>query len=136
MLFFSSPDNYTKGSAPHADSRHLTMDALGNLLESDDGGIYMLSNTPDGQQRWESMNGNIAALEAHSVRYVDGIFITGNQDTGTTFGGPDGHWTSFQKGDGGVVRVAKSNSFTRICSYTSLISHKTSLQFPYRVVNL
>ncbi len=93
------------------------MDALGNLLESDDGGIYILTNTSDGEgKRWQSLNGNLAVLEAHSVRYVDGVFVTGNQDTGTSFGGPDGFWTSFQKGDGGVVRVAKSDTFTRICS--------------------
>ncbi|MEE8524882.1 MAG: hypothetical protein V3T72_13190, partial [Thermoanaerobaculia bacterium] len=35
-------DNFASGTAPHADSRAMVFDSAGNLLEADDGGIYLL----------------------------------------------------------------------------------------------
>ncbi|HET9131434.1 MAG TPA: hypothetical protein VFO86_10825, partial [Terriglobia bacterium] len=37
-------DFYASGTAPHVDSRAMTIDALGSLIEVDDGGIYRLVN--------------------------------------------------------------------------------------------
>ncbi len=46
------------GSAPHADSREMVFDAGGNLVEVDDGGIYIRTSPTDNTGDWFSRNGN------------------------------------------------------------------------------
>jgi len=73
------------GTAPHADSRGMAIDAQGDLLEGDDGGIYRrrkpLTNTAD----WASMNGDLQTTELHSIAWDahSRVAIGGAQDTGT-----------------------------------------------------
>lgn len=57
-------------SAPHADSRNLAFDADGNLIESDDGGVYKRFSPQTEQGNWASLNGNLQILEAHSVTHI------------------------------------------------------------------
>lgn len=98
-------------SAPHADSRDMAFDANGDLIETDDGGVYRrtLPNSVDGD--WVSLNGDgdLQITEAHNMAFDAnaGVLLTGNQDTGTsqqqTPSGPG--WFALQNGDGGDVAV-------------------------------
>jgi hypothetical protein len=80
--------NGANGTAPHADSRAIVFDANGNLLHADDGGIYQLLD-PDneaGVRRWVAVNGDLRAIELHSVAYdaLSNIAFGGAQDNGAS----------------------------------------------------
>jgi hypothetical protein len=71
---------------PHSDSRSLTFDAAGNLLLTDDGGIYKLVNpeeAPD-QRYWVSVNGTLQNTEFYAAAYdsINHIVVGGAQDNG------------------------------------------------------
>ena len=75
------------GSAPHADSRFITMDAAGNLLHADDGGLYRLAN-PTGlanARYWESLIGDLNIAEVGGLDYdpLNDIIFIGTQDNGS-----------------------------------------------------
>ena len=95
-------------SAPHADSRDMTMNSLGQLIEVDDGGIYMRT-VPTGLGDWSSLNGNIRVTEFHSIAYDNksNIIMGGTQDTGTTEQVTAGgiSWREVNQGDGGKVAI-------------------------------
>ncbi len=96
-------------TAPHADSRAMTFDANGNLLESDDGGIYRLNNPSSAGRVWTSVIGNLNVMEAHNVAKdsITNVLIIGAQDNGThqqeTANNP--RWSWINGGDGGDVAV-------------------------------
>lgn len=73
-------------SAPHADSRELAFDAAGNLIETDDGGVYKRTNPQSAAGDWTSIIGDLQSTEYHGLAYdaVSDIVIGGAQDTGTT----------------------------------------------------
>jgi hypothetical protein len=103
--------NGANGTAPHADSRAMVFDASGNLLHADDGGIYQLID-PDneaGVRRWIAVNGDIRAIELHSVAYdpLSNIVFGGTQDNGTPIQTAPGEitWVQLRGGDGGNVAV-------------------------------
>ena len=101
--------NTSSNSAPHADSRDMAFDANGDLVETDDGGVYRrttpLLNTGD----WVSLNGDLEVTELHDVAWdsVSAIALGGAQDTGSphqiTSGSP--RWLEIRQGDGGDVAV-------------------------------
>jgi len=96
-------------SAPHADSREMAIDAAGNLIESDDGGIYKRTSPQDTTGDWFSIIGNLSSNEMHSMSY-DGngdVVFGGAQDTGTPAQtAPDaGQWFSVSTADGGDTAV-------------------------------
>ncbi len=101
--------NTTSGSSPHADSRDMAIDANGNLIETDDGGIYRrttpLLNTGD----WFAVNGDIKVTEFHDIAWdaVAKVAVGGAQDTGspeqTTAGNT--RWRSISTADGGDVAI-------------------------------
>ncbi len=68
----------------HADSRDMLFTADGNLLESNDGGIYIRTSPQDGQGDWTSLNGNLQNSEVHSAAYDSNsdILAGGTQDNG------------------------------------------------------
>ena len=72
------------GSSPHADSREMVVDAAGNLVQVDDGGIYRRTNPHDNTGDWFSINGDLQTSEFHDIAYdpLSGIIIGGTQDTG------------------------------------------------------
>lgn len=95
-------------SSPHADSREMTFDALGNLIETDDGGIYKRTNPRSNTGDWFSLIGDLQTTETHNVIYDNNVKAAfgGNQDTGTTFQIPqDTIWETWVGGDGGDVAV-------------------------------
>jgi len=103
--------NGANGTAPHADSRAMVFDTNGNLLHADDGGIYRLLE-PDnetGLRRWVAVNGELRAIELHSVAYdpLSNIVIGGAQDNGTPIQLAPGEstWAQLRGGDGGNVAV-------------------------------
>jgi hypothetical protein len=100
-------------SAPHADSRDMVFNALGDLIEVDDGGIYRRTSPQDNTGDWFSLlsdaAGGLQVTEMHDVAYdpVAGIIISGNQDTGTTEQIVPGGlvWRSVTTADGGDVVI-------------------------------
>lgn len=95
-------------TTPHADSRDMAFDANGNLLQSDDGGIYRRL-TPTAAGAWVSVNGNMNAMEVHDLDHdrVSNVIVIGTQDNGTHMQqlplGP--RWRFINGGDGGDVAV-------------------------------
>lgn len=73
------------GSAPHADSRDMAVDANGDLIEVDDGGIYRRTSPLDNTGDWFSINGNLQVTEIHDIAYDSNsnILVAGSQDNGT-----------------------------------------------------
>jgi hypothetical protein len=102
---------------PHVDSRSLTFLNDNTLLETDDGGVYSLSNffDPNNPQQisntsWVSLTGNLADTEFFSIAY-DTTFheiLGGTQDNGTVqqLGPADPNWGTIGGGDGAAVAFA------------------------------
>jgi hypothetical protein len=99
-------------SSPHADSREMTFDANGNLIEVGDGGITRRTNPSNNTGDWFSINGNLQVTEIHSVAYDSNfdIIIAGTQDTGTPEQSSPGSttWNTLAQADGGKVAVDDS----------------------------
>lgn len=96
-------------SAPHADSREMDMDAAGEIIEGDDGGIYRRINPQSNAGDWVSMIGDLQVTEFHDIAYdnVSNIVIGGAQDTGTPEQIVSGGlmWDSVSTADGGDVAI-------------------------------
>src|SRR5215510_691448 len=110
------------GSAPHADSREMTIAANGDLIEVDDGGIYRRTSPQNNTGDWFSLNGDIQTTEFHDVAYdtISNIILLGGaQDNGTsvqiTMGSKT--WRLISGGDGGDVAV---DNITRAASNQSI----------------
>ena len=97
-----------QNTAPHADSRRLSVTADGFLIVGTDGGIFRRA-TPTGNGAWTSINSNLQTLEAHNTVYdtVSNIIIAGAQDNGTNQQLASGSliWRQTSGGDGGDVAV-------------------------------
>ena len=94
-------------SSPHADSRDMAFDAAGNLLETDDGGVYRRTNPGNATGDWFAVVGNLGDSETHSCDYdhQSHVSLCGDQDTGTPeqpSAGATG-WRELSQGDGGIV---------------------------------
>lgn len=96
-------------SSPHADSRDMAVDAQGNLIETDDGGVYKRTSPANSSGDWFSLIGNLQVTEYHSTAYDANakIVIGGAQDTGTTQHVASGSPTflSVSTADGGDTAV-------------------------------
>ena len=101
-------------SAPHADSREMVFDAAGNIIESDDGGIFRRTSPRSNQGDWFSIGNNLQAVELHSVAYDanSNVLVGGAQDNGVGRESvPDSPiWESMGGGDGGDVAVDATSS--------------------------
>ncbi len=97
------------GTAAHADSRDMAW-SMGELLEADDGGVYLLASPSTAARFWSSMNYNLGLDELYSVAYdpVNHVILGGAQDQGAlrqrTVHGQT--WLEFLGGDGTIVAVA------------------------------
>ncbi len=116
-------------SSPHADSREMTFNAIGELIEVDDGGIYRRTSPRTNTGDWFSLIGDLQVTEAHDVAWdaLTDTAMTGNQDTGTTLQTTAGAqlWQSLSTADGGDVAVdnielAGSNRSVRYSSFQNL----------------
>jgi len=112
----------TSNSAPHSFSRRMVVDASGNILEGDDGGLYRRTN-PRGVGDWVAVVGNLAITEMYSVAYdrVSHVIVSGNQDTGVSEQASPGAiaWRQVQQGSGGIVAVDDLSSATQSVRYSS-----------------
>ncbi len=101
-------------SAPHADSRDMTIAANNIVIETDDGGVYRRTSPLDDTGDWFSMNGDITTTEFHSISYdgLNGIILGGTQDTGTPqqVTPLDPRWSSVTTADGGVTLADDSST--------------------------
>ena len=118
-------------SSPHADSRDMAFDAAGNLLESDDGGVYKRTSPANAAGRWLSVNGSLQITEYHGIAYdsVADRVIGGAQDTGTTeqISLANRVFNSVSTGDGGVPAVEDRSSAvlsTRYSSFQRLLAFR------------
>jgi len=111
-------------SAPHADSRDMAFAANGDLLETDDGGIYRRTTPQTDSGDWLSLIGNIAVTEFHAIAWdaVSKVIIGGAQDTGV----PEEvlpmtpRWQSVLTADGGDVAVDDKGSVGVSVRYSSI----------------
>lgn len=110
-------------TTPHADSREMVMDANGNLIEGDDGGLYRRSSPTLSTGTWSSVIGNLACFEAHDVAYdsVANVGMVGTQDNGTHIqsAGNSSTWTFIFGGDGGDVAVDDKSTAGQSVRYGS-----------------
>ncbi len=96
-------------SSPHADSREMAFDAAGNLLETDDGGIYKRSSPRTAAGDWSSLIGRLEVSEQHDLSYdkLASIVFVGTQDNDDPHQDkkdkPD--WFVLLSGDGGDTAV-------------------------------
>ncbi len=106
--------NTASNSAPHADSREMVWDANGDIVETDDGGVYRQTNPAANNGDWVSVNGNLQVAEHHSCDYdrVSNVVICGNQDTGVPEQNNAGStvWREVTTADGGTVAVDDLNA--------------------------
>lgn len=96
-------------SSPHADSREMVFDVNGDIIETDDGGVYRQTDPSTTNGEWQSLNGNLQISEHHSCDYdsVGDIILCGDQDTGAPEQSASGStsWATLSAGDGGFVAV-------------------------------
>lgn len=96
-------------SSPHADSREMTFDAAGNLIETDDGGIYKRLNPRSTTGDWVSIIGNLGVSEQHDLSFdpLASIVFVGTQDNDDPHQNKknDKDWFVLLSGDGGDTAV-------------------------------
>src|SRR5258706_2059535 len=80
----------------------MILEPNGNILETDDGGIYRLSTPILNTRRWASLNGNLRITEIHSVAYdpLNNVIFSGNQDNGVSMQQGQPAQPMDQNGDG------------------------------------
>lgn len=97
--------NTSGNTSPHADSRDMAMDVGGNLIETNDGGIYKRSTPLTNTGNWSSLIGNLRTTEFHAASWDSNSKIAagGAQDTGSPHGTTPGSflWLSVSTADGG-----------------------------------
>lgn len=103
-------DDYTaNGSGPHADSRFMMIDAAGNLLQTDDGGVYLRTDPQSRQGIWQSLNGNLQTGEIHDAAWnsLSHTVVAAMQDNGSTIQvrAGDPTYAVASGGDGGIAAV-------------------------------
>jgi photosystem II stability/assembly factor-like uncharacterized protein len=111
--------NQTPGRSVHADSHTIKFDPSGNLIQCDDGGIYLLPRlaatsgthgvTPNGADGWRSLVGNLQLTEFYSIAYDPRgkVLMGGNHDNGIVEQKATGslYWKIPSGGDGGPCAV-------------------------------
>jgi hypothetical protein len=92
----------------------MVFDAAGNILESDDGGIFRRTNPRTNQGDWFSISNNLQVIELHSIAFDanSNVVIGGAQDNGQGRESTPGAitWESSASGDGGDVAVETLSS--------------------------
>jgi hypothetical protein len=121
------------GSAPHAGSRDMVIDASGDLIEVDEGGVYRRTSPRDNTGDWFSINGDIQTTEFHNVAYdtnsniiigaAQSVGISQQLTTGSTT------WTSVSVGDGSDVAV---DNITLAASNLSIRYSNSQIQMNFR----
>lgn len=117
-------DDFASKTGPHADSREMVFDALGDIIEADDGGVYRYQNPElnSTMTMWTAIGGNLQIAEIHSGDYdsVANTVTGGTQDIGTIeqIKSNDPVWRTVNQGDGGRVAIDDLNGLVSV-RYTS-----------------
>ncbi len=96
------------GTAPHADSRDMVFDANGNILESDDGGIYRLVNQNAAGTQWQAFATMPRVTQfITNIDYdqLNNVIVGGTQDTGSPEQIGGFNWRDTSQADGGFTAV-------------------------------
>ncbi|MGE4069771.1 MAG: WD40/YVTN/BNR-like repeat-containing protein [Lysobacterales bacterium] len=130
----------SNNSSPHADSRSMAFDAAGDLIESDDGGVYKRLSPRSTTGTWVSLNGDLEVTEYHGIAY-DGLadrVIGGAQDTGTSEQQQVGSrvFNSIHTGDGGDTAVDDISSVTVSSRYSSFQNLSSFRRRTYDTANV
>jgi photosystem II stability/assembly factor-like uncharacterized protein len=100
------------GVRPHADHHAAVFDAMGRLLDGNDGGIWRLDNPGSASLHWSDLNGNLDTIQFDSVALNPtnpGIAYGGSQDNGVEKFQNSLQWARIDGGDGGVVLDSFTN---------------------------
>ena len=96
-------------SSPHADSREMTFDASGNIVETDDGGVYKRTSPQTAAGDWFSLNGSLQVTEQHDASFdtLADVAFAGTQDNDDPHQDKedDAEWFVLLSGDGGDTAV-------------------------------
>jgi hypothetical protein len=99
----------SNGVSPHTDNHALAFDAIGQLLDGDDGGIYRYN---PGNNNWTDLNSNINSIQFYGIGLHPtnpSIAIGGSQDNGTALFSGALLWTETDGGDGGFAKFSQTN---------------------------
>lgn len=129
------------GTAPHADSREMVFDANGDLIETDDGGVYRHTNPKGTNGDWFPVIGDLPVSEAHSSAYdtVSNILIAGLQDNNVVEQMSPGNnaWGTVRGGDGGDVAVGLHDPVAgQSTRYSSSQNLGQAVRFTYNANNV
>lgn len=108
------------GSGPHVDHHGMTFDASGNLLNTNDGGIWRLDDPSLSAVSWSNLNGDlqIGQFIGISVDPTDpGRIYGGTQDNGTNSTNGEQRWSQIQFGDGNRTGIDHENPTTIYASF-------------------
>jgi titin len=105
--------NGTNG--PHSDHHAIGFDALGRLLDGDEGGIFRLDNANPATIQWTDLDGNLAislneGLGLHPTN--PNLAVTGGMDNGTDLYQNGPGWTTMETGDYGWMAYDPANPMT------------------------
>lgn len=113
----------SNNSAPHADSREMVFDPNGNIIETDDGGVYRRTLPQTVNGIWTSVNGNLQIAEQQSCQYdnVANLILCGNPDTGVPEqpAGGGSTWDSVSVADGGFIAISDPPGAANSVRYSS-----------------
>ena len=135
----------TATSAPHPDSRGLAFDAVGNLIEVDDGGVYLFDSPSAlvlSSGNWLSLNRNLSTFEAVSVAFdpIQLGVVVSTQDNGTAFASAGSTFTQILAGDGVAVKVDQISNSASVVYYSTqnlgVLERRTEAKLPTGSVDL
>ena len=104
-------------NGPHTDHHAMTFDANGDLLDGNDGGVWLLTDATPGAIVWQDINGNLSTLQAEGIGLNPtdpNTAFLGTQDNGTSkfSGALAWNLSDPEGGDGGFTRVDPTNPNT------------------------
>lgn len=116
--------NTGDGSSVHPDSRSMSFDASGNLIVSTDGGIYTRTQPQSNTGVWQSLTGNLAAIETYQAAFGANARLVGvaAQDNSTSLESAAGSvmYNETFGGDGTIATVNDTTLAGKSAYYLSV----------------
>ena len=103
------------GKGPHVDHHSIGFNASGILIDGNDGGVSRLDDSTPGSVHWTSLTGDLGVTQFVGIALhptSPDIAYGASQDNGTNRFKDDLHWTHLADGDGGSVRIDRTNPDT------------------------
>jgi photosystem II stability/assembly factor-like uncharacterized protein len=95
---------------PHVDHHGIAFDAVGRLLDGNDGGIYRLDDPAS--RSWSDLNGNLQTIQFYSIGLHptdQNKMLGGTQDNGVAVFSGNGAWMRTTYGDAGQAKFSSTN---------------------------